>query len=997
MAEGSGPAQGIPAGLKLIQTLSGHEGHISSVAFSRDGTRLASRSADGTVRVWEAATGRELARLEGRVGWMRSMAVSPEGRRVALGSNDGTMWVWEVETGQKLVQWKGHEMGVGSITYSLDGRRVLSGSADSTVRVWEAETGRELARLEGHEHWVFSVDFSPECRRVASGAADSTVRVWEVATGEELARLEGHGDWVYTVAFSPDGHLLASGSEDRTVRVWEAETGKELARLEGHDCRVGSVAFSPKGRVLASKSIDGTIRLWRGDTWEMLAVVNEPPASLNWFSNLAFHPNLPILATLGEEDRVVRIWELEYDVLLGAARAVCSSYYTNAKAVLVGDTGVGKTGLGLVLTGKPFEPTESTHARNVWTFASEKVALDEKREQTRETLLWDLAGQPAYRLVHQLHLNEVAAALVVFDARSETDPLAGVKHWDRALRQAQRLQGDGVPPIRKFLVFARGDRGTVAISRERLEALTRDLGYDGYFETSAKEGWGVAELAAALRGAIAWEALPLVVSNKLFEQIKAFLLEEKQAGRLLSTADDLYRAFLKSADAPKETEGLRASFDTCIRLVESRDLIRRLSFGDFVLLQPEWLDAYASAMVNAARDEPQGMGCIPEDEAREGQFRLPEAERIADRAQEKLLLIATVEDLLRHEIALKEQADDATYLIVPSQFTRDYPAAPEPEGQAVIFSFEGPVLNVYATLCVRLAHSGLFTKADMWRNAALYTADVGGQCGLWLRDDGEGHAELTLFFDEAASEETRFHFEEYVRTHLMRRALPETVQRRRIFRRPVCGEAVTDRQAQRRRALGFDWMTCNVCPDGVRISLLDREERLVTARDTAVMDMDRSADAARDVAAAASVIAGKIATGDFDVFLCHNSADKPAVKEIGNRLKARGILPWLDEWELRPGLLWQSVLEQQIESIRSVAVFVGASGIGPWQNMESEAFVREFVGRGCPVISVLLPDALDPPVLPVSLRDMTWVDFRKTDPDPIDQLVWGITGERPMR
>jgi formylglycine-generating enzyme required for sulfatase activity len=133
----------------------------------------------------------------------------------------------------------------------------------------------------------------------------------------------------------------------------------------------------------------------------------------------------------------------------------------------------------------------------------------------------------------------------------------------------------------------------------------------------------------------------------------------------------------------------------------------------------------------------------------------------------------------------------------------------------------------------------------------------------------------------------------------------------------------------------------------------------------------------------------------FDVFLCHNSQDKSPVKEIGAKLKARGLRPWLDEWELRPGLPWQRLLEEQIESIGSAAVFVGENGIGPWQQLELEAYLRRFVNRGVPVIPVLLNNAPEKPDLPAFLEGMTWVDFRHTDPDPMERLVWGITGKRP--
>jgi hypothetical protein len=133
----------------------------------------------------------------------------------------------------------------------------------------------------------------------------------------------------------------------------------------------------------------------------------------------------------------------------------------------------------------------------------------------------------------------------------------------------------------------------------------------------------------------------------------------------------------------------------------------------------------------------------------------------------------------------------------------------------------------------------------------------------------------------------------------------------------------------------------------------------------------------------------------FDVFLCHNSTDKEEVRGICRDLRSRGLQPWLDDEQLRPGLPWQEVLEEQIGAIAAVAVFVGASGFGPWQNRELRSFLDEFVRRHCPVIPVLLPSSVSPPDLPLFLRQMTWVDYRR-DPKPaLELLIWGITGERP--
>ncbi|MFL5591536.1 MAG: toll/interleukin-1 receptor domain-containing protein [Ktedonobacteraceae bacterium] len=209
---------------------------------------------------------------------------------------------------------------------------------------------------------------------------------------------------------------------------------------------------------------------------------------------------------------------------------------------------------------------------------------------------------------------------------------------------------------------------------------------------------------------------------------------------------------------------------------------------------------------------------------------------------------------------------------------------------------------------------------------------------------------------------------------------------------------MTEQIVQSRLNLGLNWLNCPVCDQ--RISLLDREQPLTAAPSPAVQQMDRAADTQRDRATAQTILEGKIKTGDFDVFLCHNGEDKLAVKEIGERLKERGILPWLDEWELQPGLPWQPLLEQQIKQIKSAAVFVGKNGRGLWQDMELYAFLRKFTkreGQKSPVIPVILPDCENAPELPTFLESMTWVDFRKQDPDPLERLIWGITGERELR
>ncbi len=435
---------------------------VDSVTFSPDGKRLAATAqfANNTIRLWEVATSKEVGKIGGREDEdavrYSSTGYSPDGKILVSAGADTLCW-WDAVTLKEIRKFPKE----GAFAFSPDGKTMASANSDKTIRLRDVPTGRELRQLLGSHKLVQSIAFSRDGKTLVSGSEDATLRIWDVATGKQLHPLDEHTDALSSIAMSPDVSILATGSYDGTIRLWQSGTWKQYLTLRGHEDKIHSVAFSPNGKTMASASEDKTVRLWDMSRGQELHRFQGHTGAVH---SVAFSPDGKSLAS-ASLDNTIRLWDVattrEIRKLKGHAQGVWSVAFTPDGKTLA--SGGQADGLWLwdVPTGKPLRHllAEERIVTSIGISCNGQILAS----GIQDMCLWDNRPERGPRRLkswgHSVAFSPDGRTMAAGDGMGTIQlwEVASAKEIQKFVRQGSWIGGIVFSPGGQFLISANSD------------------------------------------------------------------------------------------------------------------------------------------------------------------------------------------------------------------------------------------------------------------------------------------------------------------------------------------------------------------------------------------------------------------------------------------------------------------------------------------------------------------------------------------------------------
>ncbi|CAH0140606.1 MULTISPECIES: TIR domain-containing protein [unclassified Pedobacter] len=900
----------------------------------------------------------------------------------------------ELASGHVIEHLTGHKSWINELLYLPDNKTLISGSADRTVRLWDLESknvGRILTECNGI---IISLALAPDKNILSIASHQNEIVHYNLKERGEVERFiyDHIRDSQFSLSRSKNHFAIAS--DDKILINHEALSDNVEIEIHAHTNIINGMTFSPDGRFLISKSLDGTVKFWETEEWQCILTIKETSADIIPV-NIEFSFDGEYLVTRSHKDTALRIWKIDLNQLLLNKKRVKQVRYTTAKIVLVGDSGVGKTGLGWRISQGHFKEHESTHGQQFWVV--DDLALTRTDGTECEAVLWDLAGQPDYRLVHSLFLDKVDLALILFDPTIRENPLSSAIFW---LNQLQMNRESQCPAI---LVGSRVDRGTSTLTQSELSDFAKNKGFTGgYLPTSASTNEGLDDLMTKIRSLIPWNSFSMTITTVTFKIIKEYILalkENTSQQSVLVTYEDLERAILK---AKPEMMFEQDEFVSAVRHLENHgyvSVIQNSRREDFILLFPDLIINLASSVILEARKNPKGLGVLEENRLLDDKYAFPELDALSV-TERKIIIDATVSLFLKKAICFRENFNGSNFFVFPSLINEKKPSKPQEsviEGASYIV--RGAIENVYPSLVVLLGYTNTFIRHNQWQNQAEYQIADNEVCGFIQRNDKEAEVEFTLYHIDDIPSHTKQLFQSLFERFLIRRNI--TIKR---YLPVVCQKC----QEQIQRPVVIDRVNkdkkstfCHEC--GTEISLKNALENLTLQEfDEKVDDQKRIADRRTlfetSLIKLKSLLKTENNINSPKCFICYawgNKEHEAWVLRFAKDLKSAGVNVLLDRWNNLPGSSISQYVDEIMSSDFVIPVgskllskkyeFTTLDSVVKQEQLLINTRLRRKSVHGNTVIPVLIEGTQAESFTPF-LQDVVYVDFTREESYFVDLM-----------
>ncbi len=811
--------------------------HFTSIAWNPenllaanlDGDRILLLDANGSIH-WISGISSEPLSL---------LAWSPSGRFLALAS-EGKVFVWAIEESEVVQTFKVDDEYPTALAWSPDGTRIAVGSYSGDIFLLYVSQN-DVRRYSFAETTINILSWTPDSTSLAVNVKEDAIYLWELSSDPSITELDATSSLIMTMSWSPDGRTLACGDESGVVLVYENVPQSTLRTLEGHAGPILSLAWSPDGGGLASAS-DDSVKLWRRESWDVVEMFSRIPAGRT-VETISFHP-ASRHGFQAVEDILIETRVFNIQKLFETQGSATSIKYTSAKVVLVGESNVGKSCLGLRLANNQYEEQGTTHGMRTWIVSPNQIDshFQSAASEQRDIILWDMGGQDEYRLIHQLFLHDTTLALIMFDPTRGKTSFNEVEEW--SLRLEKQLEGRKAT---KLLVGTKMDRDSSVVDRSAIHGLIKKCRFVDFFETSAKAPRGITELGEAIVAAIDWSSLSKTTRLVLFQKIRDKIELKSALGDVVTLYSDL-----ESEIKTEEPDYTPDAMNVVVRQLALQGLIvdTRLASGERALvLQVGEVERYAGSLIVEARNNPRG---IPAIEARRiASFKsfpgIMQNERLPP-FQERIVVECVVQLLIERNICLVHEG----LLIFPSLFKETERERNEDTAlsTSIYYDFSGAIDSIYTTLIVRLSLSDGFGRVRMWMDGAEFDRPGLGTCEIRKKSRGGGLAHLDLSFSQEVPVERRNLFILFVEDHLSKEGV--TIIEGLSLTCQGCGEVSFEEWILRTRlAEGKGEITCQRCETVNRIiegAQTHRENNPDLVRQLIALKTDASINTGRVVA-----------------------------------------------------------------------------------------------------------------------------------------------------